>query len=506
MKLLASALETAGAGPVAWRGSGGDYYYQLAQAPYRALEELSRSANTGAEMVSRALGWFTARRLEGLQSPLTLVLPEPLGPREMDTLTLVAHREIDVLLVLLEERKEISVSWNPLRRESSDGNEELCRRLGAKFLGSCELKKPERLRKELEQAYRDSGFRVLSLKPEADPEFPSDEMEAVARPLRPMSGEDEATVEIERQESIFERVVESLGREYQDSSEEIVFWAGRQLPRCLDSLGERLWSCPLDGVLEQAIGVSMAGRYPILIVPSTAVAHLLPELYEYGSFPCSILVCDGGLSPLRDRDGEYYYHPSSLRDLALLRPLPGVVVTTPADELQALELLRVARSHPGMVVLRFTAAPPVGLTAAEEITFGEGRCLRRGDRAAILAIGSTVFPSVLAAESLKAWGVEAAVYDMRFVAPLDEELLKEAAATGVILTVEEHLVSGGFGAAVLERIAALGLDPVKVRCLGVGEGEHPVQLAAPLEAFGLDAHSIAQALREQLGLSAPGEF
>lgn len=509
---LARCLEAARAGPVSWRGAAGANYYQLAGSPYQAVEELAQSSATEAEMLARALGWYGARKLEGLRSPLTVVLEKSPGNDEIEHLAAMVKRKLSVLLILVEWTRRSGGSWNPLRREPRVGDPAaLCHQLEARFLGTVDARKPERLQRELEDALSGAGFRVLHLRAELPEARLNDSQEhenfflsrPPARPADTYPVQRSARARSSGSDSVFDRLIERLGRQLADSDEEMVFWARRESVGPLTALGDRLIRCSVKGMLEQAVGASLAGRYPILVLPAKALVNLLPELFDYGSFPCTLLVSNGGLSPLRDRDGQLYYHPTTLRDLSLLRHLPGLVVGTPSGEEEAAEMMVAARKHPGMVALRFTASPSVGVPGAE-LELGCGRRLRQGDRAAVLAVGSTVFPAVLAAESLRAWGVEVSVYDMRFVAPLDEELLKEAAATGLLVTVEEHLVNGGFGSAVLERCAALGLE-TKVRTRGIPEGEHTVE-GTPLEAFQLHAEGIAHTLRTELGLMAPGDF
>lgn len=480
---------------MAWRGAGGEFYYHLTGSPYRALEELSLSATTTYEMLARAIGWYTARRLDGLRSPLTVVLDRPPSSETQDLLAVAVGRNLNLVCVLLDlGRKAPTSLWNPLRREAPSGHpEELCEETGMRLVGCFDARKPDRLERELDETLADGGTRLVVVQCEAPEEASSGSLP----PVRVESGW--------ASELLLDNVLERMALDLADSNNELVFWARSGSPGPLKRLGERLVISNLRGIIEQAVGVSVAGFYPILIVPASGLPELLPELLEYGSFPASVLVADGGLSPLLDGEGNPYYHPAGLRDLSFLRTLPGAATACPADEEEAAALLRAARSHPGFVVLRFSSAPSVGIPG-EAVAIGRGRRLRQGKDAAIMVVGSTVFPAVLAAESMRAWGIEVAVYDMRFVRPLDLGLLKEAARCGTLVTVEEHLVTGGFGSSVLEALGQEEFEPVRVRCLGIPEGEHEVATAAPLESFRLHAEGIADTVRQILGLTAPGDF
>jgi 1-deoxy-D-xylulose-5-phosphate synthase len=133
------------------------------------------------------------------------------------------------------------------------------------------------------------------------------------------------------------------------------------------------------------------------------------------------------------------------------------------------------------------------------VPLGEAELLRDGDDAAILALGTLVHPAVEAAVELGGDGLRVAVLNARFAKPLDaERILDLARRCGVLLTVEEHSVQGGFGAAVLELLAASGVS-VPVRCLAIPDavvehGDPGTQKAA----FGFDPEGIATAVRQLL--------
>jgi 1-deoxy-D-xylulose-5-phosphate synthase len=130
------------------------------------------------------------------------------------------------------------------------------------------------------------------------------------------------------------------------------------------------------------------------------------------------------------------------------------------------------------------------------VPIGEAELLRDGDDVLILAIGTLVHPALEAAVELSAEGVSAAVVNARFVKPLDiDRILPLARRCGAVLTVEEHVRAGGFGAAVLEALAAADLQ-VPTRQLAVPDEliEHG-NPDAILECLGLDAGGIAGAAR-----------
>jgi 1-deoxy-D-xylulose-5-phosphate synthase len=124
---------------------------------------------------------------------------------------------------------------------------------------------------------------------------------------------------------------------------------------------------------------------------------------------------------------------------------------------------------------------------------------------AIFAIGYTVHPALAAARRLHEEGINATVVNCRFVKPLDEELLSRvASATGKVLTVEENVLMGGFGSAVLEMFEARGLAGIEVKRLGIRDEfvEHASQ-AELRHRYGIDEDGILEAARKLAGPAKP---
>ena len=181
-----------------------------------------------------------------------------------------------------------------------------------------------------------------------------------------------------------------------------------------------------------------------------------------------------------------------LEDFALMRSIPGMVVMSPADEVEARAMVKAAYEHEGPVYMRFGRSPVPVFHDPDTFTFeiGKGEIMRDGTDVAILANGLLVAEAVEAGEMLARRGVSARIINMATIKPLDEELvLKAAAECRRIVTCEEHSVIGGLGEAVC---AALSEQcPVPVKRIGVNdEFGHSGPAAALLEQFGLCAENI----------------
>ena len=185
-------------------------------------------------------------------------------------------------------------------------------------------------------------------------------------------------------------------------------------------------------------------------------------------------------------------------DFALMRSIPGMVVMSPADDVEAKAMVKAAYEHQGPVYMRFCrfATPVFHDESTFRFEIGKGEVLRDGSDVAVLANGLLVYEALEAAKLLEARGISARVIDLATVKPLDEELvLKAARECGRIVTCEEHSVIGGLGEAVCGLLSEK--LPTPVRRIGVNdEFGHSGPAAALLKQFGLSAEHIADTAGE----------
>jgi len=187
-------------------------------------------------------------------------------------------------------------------------------------------------------------------------------------------------------------------------------------------------------------------------------------------------------------------------DLGFLRLLPNLTLMAAADENELQHMLRTALTLDGPAALRYPRGLGVGVAMDPEaapLPVGKGVRLKEGDMVTILAIGNRVHPALAAAHMLDDRGISAGVINMRFIKPLDEELVRQAAAaTPHLVTVEDNAVSGGFGSAVLEALGGAGAEVLR---LGIPDRwvEHG-SLAQLYDLVGISSEKIAQRIGEWL--------
>jgi len=189
-----------------------------------------------------------------------------------------------------------------------------------------------------------------------------------------------------------------------------------------------------------------------------------------------------------------------LEDVGLMRTLPGMVVMTPSDAVQARWMIKAALEYQGPMYFRFARlATPVFYDENTDFEIGKGVVLKDGTDVTIIACGLMVEQAMEAAEILNQQGIYARVIDMHTIKPIDRDLvLKAAKETGAIVTVEEHSVYGGLGSAVAEVVT--DEYPVPVKIMGTekfGTSGKPAEL---FELYGLTAKHIAEKAKDAIKL------
>ena len=266
----------------------------------------------------------------------------------------------------------------------------------------------------------------------------------------------------------------------------------------LKAFPERHFDCGIAeaNMICVAAGMAASGLVPFA---STFAMFAAGRAYEqvrnsigYPHLNVKIGATHGGISV-----GEDGASHQCCEDFALMRTIPGMVVMSPSDDVEARAMVKAAYEHEGPVYIRFgRAAVPVVHEEGAPFQIGKGEILRDGTDVAIIANGLLVAEALTAAEELAAAGIEAMVINMGTIKPLDEELVLEAAKKcGKIITAEEHSVIGGLGEAVCGVLSEKLPTPVKR--IGVNdEFGHSGPAAALLKQFGLSAENIVSAAKE----------
>ena len=253
------------------------------------------------------------------------------------------------------------------------------------------------------------------------------------------------------------------------------------------------------GIAEQhavSMGAGMAsnGLNPFVSIYSTFLQRAFDQIVHdicIQNLPVTLIADRAGIV---GEDGKTHH---GAFDISYLRCLPNAVVAAPMDENELQHLVYTAYKHRGPFAIRIARGAATGATLdaeLRELPLGKGIVVREGSEVMIFALGKPVGPALEAAEMLEEHGISCGVVNPIFVKPLDVELVLDSARrTHRLLTVEENVLAGGFGSAVLEALAEAGMDDVSVHRIGMPDIfiEHGTA-ADQRRSLQLDAEGIAQ--------------
>lgn len=300
---------------------------------------------------------------------------------------------------------------------------------------------------------------------------------------------------------VFGRTLVELGQ--QDSRVVAITAAmpdGTGLNHFANALPERFFDV---GIAEQhgicfAAGLAADGLKPVAAIYSSFMQRAYDQVFHDVCLQKLPVVIAMDRSGLVGDDGPTHH---GVFDISFMRHLPGLTFMAPKDENELRHMLKTALDLNAPVALRYPRGAGYGVPldqTLQALPIGKGELMREGTDLTIIAIGSTVVPSLEAAEQLATNGINAAVVNARFIKPLDAELIiGQAQLCGKIVTVEENVLQGGFGSAVLELLQDNGLTKVKVKRLGIPDQyiEHGTQ-AQLRSSVGIDAAGIAAAVED----------
>ncbi|MDD2963128.1 MAG: transketolase family protein [Bacteroidales bacterium] len=250
------------------------------------------------------------------------------------------------------------------------------------------------------------------------------------------------------------------------------------------------------GIAEQncigvAAGMALAGKIPVFSTYGVFAAlrsadHIRISLC-YNNLHVIIGGAHAGISV--GPDGATH---QALEDLAVMRVMPNMTVISPCDATQThLATVAAIELNSGPVYIRFGREPVPDFTLLDQdFKIGKGQLLREGSDVSLIATGHLVWEALLAAEKLEQQGIKARVINLHTIKPIDEEIIQTAAReTGLIVTAEEHQITGGLGSAVADVVVRN--QPVPMAFVGMpdrfGESGQPREL---MEKYGLTAQNI----------------
>ncbi len=256
------------------------------------------------------------------------------------------------------------------------------------------------------------------------------------------------------------------------------------------------------GIAEQdavlfAAGLALQGAKPVCAIYSTFLQRGYDQIVHDVCLQQLDVVFAMDRAGLVGDDGPTHH---GAFDVSYLRPLPNIVLMAPRDEAMLVHMLRTALEHEGPAALRYPRGAAEGVSMPkrpQEIPIGSGELLAEGERVALLGYGYGVQVALEAARTLGEHDLSVTVADGRFAKPLDGELARRLAREhDLLVTIEENVLPGGFGAAVLEHLEDAFTDPgSRARVMRVGLPDRYVTHGKPAllrEEVGFTGESVAE--------------
>ncbi|TMK74691.1 MAG: 1-deoxy-D-xylulose-5-phosphate synthase [Actinobacteria bacterium] len=268
------------------------------------------------------------------------------------------------------------------------------------------------------------------------------------------------------------------------------------------------------GIAEQdavlfASGLALQGAKPVCAIYSTFLQRAFDQIVHDVCLQSLNVVFAMDRAGLVGDDGPTHH---GAFDVSYFRPLPNVVLMAPRDEAMLVHMLRTALAHDGgPIAFRYPRGAAEGVPLPDrpkEIPIGKGELLTEGDRVALLGYGYGVQVALRAAGILGGQGLQVTVADGRFAKPLDEELVRRLGREHELLvTIEENVLPGGFGSAVLEHLEDSFADPAaRARVMRVGLPDRYVAHGKPAllrEEVGFTGEAVAERVLSALRVEAP---
>ncbi len=247
-----------------------------------------------------------------------------------------------------------------------------------------------------------------------------------------------------------------------------------------------------------AAGLASQGMKPVVAIYSTFLQRAFDQIIHDVALQNLPVVFAIDRAGVVGEDGPTHH---GCFDLSYLRGVPGMTIMVPRDESMLRDMLYTASLYKaGPAAIRYPRGAGVGVplkTGFDEVQIGKAEILREGSEIAILGVGPALHECLEAAEMLEQEGIHLTVIDLRFVKPLDRELILSIAEShSYLLTVEENAIEGGLGSRVLELLSKLDAPP-KVRRMGIPDrfiDQGPRRHL--LKNLGLSAEGIVQTVQE----------
>jgi len=259
------------------------------------------------------------------------------------------------------------------------------------------------------------------------------------------------------------------------------------------------------GIAEQhavtfAAGLATQGLKPVVAIYSTFLQRAYDQILHDVCIDAHHVIFAIDRGGIVGEDGPTHH---GLFDFAYLRSIPNMTIMAPKDENELARMLKTAMDYNAPIAIRYPRGNGVGVELEQSLKpleIGKAELLENGDKLLLIAIGSSVFEAQQAVEELKKENISCSLINARFVKPLDSKLILDTVKRfDQVITIEDHVLEGGFGSAVLELFADNNIDGIRVKRIGINNCfvEHGSQEILKSE-YGIDAKAIVRKVKESI--------
>ncbi len=494
--MLSQALAQNRCDNVAWSGPEGTTHYRMSEMYVPELARLAQLAHSDLELLHLATSWWEAQG--DCSVPLVIVFRDA-PPSLLEGLLKLQRQGKQIIAILLDEERRFADAA-PSASGTGQGLAGYLQAWDLFCTPPLECNSLSELSSWMQRCWEAHGvrfFHILGAKQSHDiparPAYRAFTWERYSRGQRARQGTGSLTLETATIERLVPDLLHHEGT--------LCLWARHSHPGPLTQLGRRLHPCSTSGLMLQALGMIAQGMHPIVFLTARQIPEILPDLLELDDCPITFVLTNACSNAYELP--EYTLPHALLSDLSLLRNIPGLCLAVPADEEEGRHIFRSLLEYPHPSVLRLTTAPACSLPWRDleaPLPIGKGRQLSNGEDLSIICLGPTAYVALLSAETLRSWGINTAIYDMRFLAPLDLDLLRQAMACHRLVTVEEHSIHGGLGTAVLEAIAEQNLRNTPTSITAIKMGLDCDFLDCAPEDHGIALNGVLEAAKKVMGL------
>lgn len=262
------------------------------------------------------------------------------------------------------------------------------------------------------------------------------------------------------------------------------------------------------GIAEQhavtfTAALALAGLKPIISMYSTFYQRAYDQVLHDVCLQNAKVVLAVDRAGIVGEDGPTHH---GIFDISFFRAIPNLILMAPKDENELRHMIYSALTYNNPVAVRYPRSAGFGVKMDEEFSLinkGEAELLKDGKDITFIGFGTIVYMCLEAAEKLQLKGIQAGVINLRFINPLDKELiLSQAKKTGRIVTVEDHILAGGMGSAVLELLGAEGVKNIAVERIGYDNYVEHGSISILHEAYGISPQHIIEVAEKLLGRKA----